>query len=106
MSVLLPHEVLHGLSEHSYVFNSVMLGNLSEDARVNFWRHLGTLKPWKDHPGLKLPLDRLIPITIHGDGAEMYTNDEFFVYSFSSSFGAQGVIQDVIQLRLPCVGYP
>ena len=106
VSVLLPHELLHALSEHEYVFNSVMLGNLSEDARVSFWEHLATLKPWENHPGLKLPFNHLIPITIHGDGAEMYTNDEFFVYSFSSVFGTQGVIQDVLQLQYPVLAIP
>lgn len=99
VAVLLPHEMLHALSEHQFVFNSVILGNMSSESRVAFWQHAGTLDPWKGNPGLKLPLDRLLPLTLHGDGAEMFTDDEFFVYSWSSTFGTQGLIQDVLQTQ-------
>lgn len=106
VAVLLPHELIHALSEHEFMFNSTMLGNMDAASRVGFWRHLQTLTPWKAHPGFELPLDRLIPLTIFGDGAEMHADDEYFIYSFASLFGSQGLIQDIIQIQFPVMAIP
>ena len=106
VAVILPHELIHALSEHTFVFNSTMLGNMDAASRVRFWQHLQTLDPWKAHPGLDLPLDHLIPLTIFGDGAEFHADDECFVYSWASLFGSQGLIQDVLQIQYPVMAIP
>ena len=84
-----------------------MLGNLNSSARESFWRHCKTLKPWANHPVLADPsvcLTKLIGVNIHADGAEFYRNDEFYVVSFSSVFGAGGLISDVLMYKFPvCV---
>ena len=102
--VLLPHEVLHALSNaSSFAFESITLGNLNDKARVGFWKHIRTCEPWRDHPSLQhgSPLSRLIGFTYHGDGAQFYREDEFFVWSFASVFGGQGSIKDVLLYRFP-----
>ena len=83
--VLLPHEILDSLADYPGVFCDLMLGNTESGARLKFWNHIRGLKPWASHPALDenngVPLQDLIPLTIHGDGAEMYTDDEVFVWS-------------------------
>ncbi|CAE7918081.1 unnamed protein product [Symbiodinium necroappetens] len=46
---------------------------------------------------------QVIPITFHVDGAEMYSDDEYFVYSFSSAFGGGGLVDDVLLHKFPLV---
>ena len=64
-------------------------------------------EPWSDHPVLHGPgvdLSSLIGFTLRMDGAEMFRNDEYLVYSFSSCFAAGGMIQDVLMYKYPiCV---
>ena len=43
--------------------------------------------------------DKLIPITLHGDGAVMKREDECFVFSMSSAFSASGSIKEVLMLK-------
>ena len=91
--VLLPHEVIHCLATKSMsAFQSIMLGDLSDDARRNFWEVTKGLEPWKDHPihTSDAPYHRLIPCAIHADGAQFYRDDEFYVWSWSSLWGGQG----------------
>ena len=103
MRVLLPHEILHALSEHPFAFDSLIKGNMDELSRMRFWKHCFKLDPWKGHPASRLPLCKLIPIAIHNDGAEIYSDDEFCIWSLSSVFGAKGLIQDVLLHKFPFI---
>lgn len=46
--------------------------------------------PWELHPHLHgfsdEDLGKVIPISVHADGAELYTNTEYMVWSWSSCF--------------------
>ena len=53
-----------------------------------------------------MPLDRTIPLTIHGDGAQFYREDEMFVYSISSLFAPTGIIQDILLYKFPFMIIP
>ena len=102
--LLLPHEILHCLvhAPASQVFDSVMLGNLSENARVSFWAHVKTLRPWSDHPALaSCDHKRLVGFTFHADGAQMFREDEFMVFSFNSVFSESGMMRDVLAFQFP-----
>ena len=80
--VLLPHEVLDALARSSpFAFGSILLGNLDDSTRIAFFEHLSHLEPYKNHPVIlaeKGKWDKLIGCCIHGDGAQMYREDEFF----------------------------
>ena len=80
-----------------------MLGNLDDQSRVDFWKHVRTCEPWREHPCLQddSALSRLVGFTYHGDGAQFYREDEYFVWSFASVFGGQGSIKDVLLYRFP-----
>ena len=106
MSVLLPHEVLHAVANAGkYAFQSLMLGNLDPESRHAFWDHSSKQAPWKDHPEVQAGRwDKLIGCSIHGDGAQMYNEDEFFVWSWSSVFTASGSVKDFLLCKWPiCV---
>ena len=99
--ILLPHEILDSLADHPIVFHSLMLGNTNADSRLKFWKHT----PWASHPALQessgVPLQDLIPLTIHGDGAEMYNEDEVFIWSIGSAFAGTGMVTDVLLYKFP-----
>lgn len=104
--VLLPHEFFHALAimDSSLVFNSVILGNLENHDRENFWRHLQQLDPWRLHPFWAredINLQRLFGVTVHGDGAVMKRDDECFVWSVSSCFSNEGIIKDPLMTKFP-----
>lgn len=102
--VLLPHEILHALSGHPFAFDSLIKGNMSDESRMCFWKHCRRLEGWRGHPALSSsPLDRLVPITLHNDGAQMYTDDEFCVWSVASLFGSVGLVQDPLLQKFPFV---
>lgn len=98
--VLLPHEVLDAIADSSpSVLQSAMLGDLSSDARTTFWEHVSRLEPWRDHPIIQnSQWDQLVGISIHGDGCEIYREDEFFVWSWSSIF-VSPLLKDVLIRR-------
>lgn len=108
VSVLLPHEVLHGLATCKgcgILFQSIMLGNKSPEEIKQFWLHVRQLDPWKNHPDLQdqaSGFQRLIPLQFHADGAEMFRDDEYFIYSFSTAFHG-GLVTDVMLYRFPLV---
>ena len=109
--VLLPHEILHALAvvDSPFFFDAVMLGNLSGDERVAFWRHVQSLRPWADHPVLNnegVDWSRLIGFTVHGDGAIMKRDDECFVWSVASCFGQEGAIKDPLLIKFPVAIIP
>lgn len=106
---LLPHDIIHCLSEHPFVFRSLLAGSLEPSAIESFWRQCQSLDAWCDHPIFKdttVPLDRTIPLTIHGDGAQFYREDEMFVYSISSLFAPTGIIQDILLYKFPFMIIP
>ena len=83
-----------------------MLGDLSSDARKAFWGHVSRLEPWRDHPTIKnSQWDQLVGISIHGDGCEIYREDEFFVWSWSSTFISPS-LKDVLIRRYPIAVIP
>lgn len=61
------------------------------------------------HPVLNQPgidFEQLIPVTVHGDGAQIYRDDDNFIYSFGSAFGSRGAIQDVLAIKFPVAIIP
>lgn len=104
--MLLPHEVLHCLATSSSeaIFQSVCLGNLDGPSRAEFWEHLRSLAPWRSHPCLndeRFEPERLVPLTFHMDGAQMFREDEYVVWSFSSCFNGSGLISDCLLFQFP-----
>ncbi|CAK9052682.1 Uncharacterized protein SCF082_LOCUS28789 [Durusdinium trenchii] len=80
---------------------------MNKPARVGFWEHAKTLAPWRDHPVLRsCAPERLIPLTIHGDGAQFFRDDEHYVYSISSLFGCNGCIQTSLLSKFPIAIIP
>lgn len=105
-SCLLPHEVIHALAtcDAKMAFESLLLGNTNAEDIKQFWLHVRTLEPWKNHPDLQdatQDFSKLIGVQIHGDGAEMYRDSEYFVYSWSSLFAGSGLETDVMLYRFP-----
>lgn len=80
-----------------------MLGNLSDRSIRRFWEHVREQGPWAEHEGLQGNYDfaRLIPFNAHADGAAMYTNAEFFVWSWTSGFSSGSMLKDVLVNRFP-----
>ncbi len=86
-----------------------MLGGYSDEQREHFWRHCKNLDAWKDHPIFEqdgLDLRRLLPVTLHGDGAVMKREDECFVFSMGSIWSSAGCIQDVLMTKWPIAIIP
>ena len=109
--MLLPHELLHCLatSGTDTVFQSVLLGNLDGRSREAFWKHVKALPPWSTHPVLQrddFDGRRLIGFTMHFDGAQMFHEDEYLVWSFSSVFAKSGMINDVLMYQFPFAVIP
>lgn len=106
--VLLPHEVLDCIARSDpFAFQSILLGDHSEQSREEFFRHVSSLDPWKHHPVISgCPWKKLVPIHIHGDGREFYKEDEYFVWSWSSVFGTGGSIKDAFMFRFPIAVIP
>lgn len=86
-------------------FQSVMLGEYSDEGVLNFWSHVKTVETWKHHSVIHgLPdnqLKKTILCSIHADGAEMYTDDEYFIWSWSSAFSSSSLIADPMVHRFP-----
>ena len=108
IQVLLPHEVLDALAGSTqFAFDSILLGQMSDQARIDFWNHVSTLEPWKENPIIKnSDWKRLVGLTFHGDGCEFYKDDEYFVWSWSSVFCQEGAIQDCLLFRFPIAVIP
>lgn len=106
--VLLPHEVLDSLAGcDPFAFQSIILGDHSDESRVDFFRHISRLEPWKHHPVInQCCWKKLVPIHIHGDGCEFYKEDEYFVWSWSSVFNTGGSIKDALMFRFPIAVIP
>ena len=46
-------------------------------------------------------LERTVPFCLHADGAEMFTNEEYFCWSWSSAFVAASAASDILMTRYP-----
>ena len=111
IGVLLPHELIHAVATmpSKSFFESVFLGNLDDSERNSWWLHVQSLPPWSRHPCLNnndCNLRRLIGLTIHGDGAVMKRDDECFVWSVSSIFSQEGMINDPLHVKFPVALIP
>ena len=75
-------------------FKALMCGNHSPSSIQRFWDHIKTLPGYKYHTVLHClspqELKVTIPCCIHGDGAEMFRNDEFWAMNWSSAFASAG----------------
>lgn len=105
--VLLPHELLDCLmkADAPHVVDSTLLGHLDKCSRDKFWSHIRNLDGWREHPIFSIMegnnMSDVIPLCVHGDGAAMKRDDECFVWSFSSFWGSQGEIKDVLHYKFP-----
>lgn len=66
----------------------LLLGNQRPEALQQFWEHVVTLDPWKHvaREFSRSDYSRLIPITLHCDGAEMYRDQEYMSWSWTAYF--------------------
>ena len=51
-------------------------------------------------------LRHLIPCNIHADGADLFTDTEYFVYSWSSAFSVNSLFKDVLVQKYPIAIIP
>lgn len=91
--------------EFACQFASVMLGNNSPSSIIAFWKHAKTLPQFAANDMVQSASDeelsKMVPLALHGDGAEMYTDDEFFVVSWCSVFAYGGMHRDCLVVRYP-----
>lgn len=104
--IVLPHELFHAVYQCSKdKFQQMMTGYFSATAILQFWQQIKSLEDWSDHEIIHEMDDeclrRCIPITVHADGAEMFTNSEYYVWSWSSAFSAFGTISDCLMQKYP-----
>ncbi|CAE7375107.1 nipblb [Symbiodinium sp. CCMP2592] len=102
--VLLPHEIFAELhSSSAYQFGTSMLGHQTPNAIKEFWEHLQRFAPMdiKGHPALEsCDLSELVPLLVHFDGAEMYRNAEYNIWSFSSVFSSMLDVKDHVHTEI------
>ena len=86
-------------------FADVLLGNQSPKGIRQFWDHVTSLDPWK-HVGSKFAVEdfgRLVPISLHCDGAEMFRDQEYMVWSWSSLFHGESKGDPLLTKYTICV---
>ena len=49
---------------------------------------------------------KLVGLCVHGDGCQMFKDDEVFVWSISSIFSQEGMISDVLVYKIPFMVVP
>ena len=86
-------------------FYDIMLGNFTPAGIQEFWAHIKTKPEWAHHTVLHAmddqTLQRSVPCSLHTDGVQMYRDDEFYVYSWCSTFSVFGNIHDVLMQKFP-----
>lgn len=90
------HEFIAALSSAGpLTFQTSLLGAGGESAVEAFWRHAMNMSCYKQHPALQDPCrhPHMIPLVFHVDGAEVYTNQEFYFWQWSSLL-AKGSVFD------------
>lgn len=81
-----------------------MAGDFPESAIVGLWHEIRKMDAYKNHPSHDMDdglLGKTLPITVHGDGAEMFRDNEFFVWSWSSALSSFGLVSDVLMQKIP-----
>eukprot|EP00435_Cladocopium_sp_Y103_P068002 s1968_g30.t2 len=102
---LLPHEVIHALSNAGQLqFARSMTGHRSRASIVKFWQHCVGLEEWAHHPSLQNPetYDCMLPLALHVDGAEFYSNSEYLCWSMCSVLSSEHVFDS----KFPVVVLP
>jgi len=85
-------------------FRVSLLGKHGNPALHSFWTEMKKHPFGRDHPGLRdKNVTMVIPLLIHIDGAEIYTNSEFYVLQFSS---VMAVDANVLDTKFPCIKIP
>ena len=83
----------------------MMTGHFTCKGILEFWQQIKSLEAWSHHDIIHAlddeSLSRCIPINIHADGAEMFTNSEYYVWSWSSALGAFGMLTDTLMQKYP-----
>ena len=119
VALLLPHEVYHAIHACNadevgpsccvsiparWQFHSLMLGHFDGEAILDLWRGVKTLNMYKRHPVHRTSdgvLAKTVPVSIHADGAEMFRDSEFFVWSWSSCIAPWGLNTDILLQKIP-----
>ena len=82
-----------------------MCGDYSAQSICNFWQHIKGLPDYKDHEVLRSlsneELKKTIPFSLHADGCEFYSDQEFFAVSWSSALTAGGCVKDILATKFP-----
>lgn len=80
----------------------LMCGYHDANSIGRFWAHLKSLPAYRHHVAMRAlddhELKKAIPCCIHGDGAEMFRDDEYWVMNWSSAFTAG---HDCLLTRFP-----
>lgn len=108
VSVLLICQCINASVLDPCQFGLSMLGHHTPAAIKEFWKHLQRFSPAevKDHPALQnCKLSNMIPLLIHFDGAEMYKNSEYNIWSFSSALSSLLDV-DCLQTQFMCCIIP
>jgi hypothetical protein len=86
-----PHETLHQITQNGLA--DICLGKTERSEVRRFWQHCKSLQEYRDHGGLQNgSLAEITPLIFHVDGAEVYKNAEFYIYSWSTPFADGDVI--------------
>ena len=104
--MLLPHVLLSEVHRAGrQQFTQSFLGEHTAEQVRDFWDSASRCPEWQGHPALMdstIAREKLIPITIHFDGAEFYRNCEYNVWSMSSPLSkAQPIDSRFVLLVLP-----
>lgn len=84
--------------------NSVLFGNCGSNSVVAFWKHISTLPDWKHHEFAKSAdsiLAHAVPMLVHADGAEIFRDDEYFIWSWSSGLSCRSLVKDPLLTKFP-----
>jgi hypothetical protein len=99
--VLIPYELAHGMkAQGDMQFTVSYAGADGDDGNLNFWRWALGKDFGRDHPVVSKCaasddlLRKLLPWILHMDGAEIFNNTEYYIYSWSV-FGAIGAVWDI-----------
>jgi hypothetical protein len=87
LPVLCPWELFHWISTHGEVqFGKSLLGELGPAVLREFWNAAMKEDRYKSHPALQTAgaADKMIPLSFHVDGAEVYAATEFYFWSWGS----------------------
>jgi hypothetical protein len=101
--ILAPHEMLaaiHGAGSLNFV--SHFLGHHGEEGCNLFWKNAIRAGWGRHHPALAHggSLETLIPVMFHVDGAEVYSNNEYYLWSWNSPLSSENVFDVKIPFLL------